>query len=189
MSGKLIMIVAPSGTGKSTIIKRILKEMPSIEESVSYTTRSIREGEVDGVDYNFIEVDDFKKRIEENEFIEWAQVHGNYYGTSKKLIAEKNAKGVHILLDLDVQGADSMKKIYGDDIKIVFIAPPSIDELERRLRHRGTENTGIINLRLANAKAEMMRKNDYDYCVLNDDLEKAYQDIKVVFKEIIGESH
>lgn len=183
--GKLALIVAPSGTGKSTIIKRLLKDLPNIEESVSFTTRNIRPGEVDGLDYNFISEDDFKQRIEADEFLEWAQVHGNYYGTSKKFIAEKRAQGIHMLLDLDVQGADAMKEIYGDDIKVVFIAPPSIGELENRLRHRGTENTGIINLRLANAKAELLRKDDYDYCVLNDDLEKAYSNIKSLFIKIL----
>jgi guanylate kinase len=184
--GKLVLIVAPSGTGKSTIIKRLLKEIDNLELSVSFTTRPMRPGEENGVDYNFIQEDDFKKRIEEKEFLEWAQVHGNYYGTSKKYIADKREEGTHVLLDLDVQGADSMKDIYGDDIKIVFIAPPSIDELENRLRGRGTENTGIINLRLANAKAEMLRKDDYDYCVLNDDLEKAYANIKTLFLDILG---
>lgn len=184
--GKLVLIVAPSGTGKSTIIKRLLKDIENLELSVSFTTRPMRPGEENGVDYNFIEEDDFLKRKDEGEFLEWAQVHGNYYGTSKKYIAAKRKEGTHVLLDLDVQGADSMKEIYGDDIKVVFIAPPSIDELENRLRHRGTENTGIINLRLANAKAEMLRKDDYDFCVLNDDLEKAYANIKKLFTEILG---
>lgn len=184
--GKLILIVAPSGTGKSTIIKRLLGDLQNIQESVSYTTRKIRPGEKNGLDYNFIEEEDFKQRIQEDEFLEWAQVHGNYYGTSKKFIAEKRDQGIHILLDLDVQGADAMKSIYGDDIKVIFIAPPSINALESRLRHRGTENTGIINLRLANAKAELLRKDDYDFCVLNDDLEKAYAEIKSIFESIIG---
>lgn len=186
IEGKLVLIVAPSGTGKSTIIKRLLSDIGSLELSVSFTTRQIRDGEKDGVDYNFIDEGDFLKRKNEGEFLEWAQVHGNYYGTSKKYIAEKRKQGTHVLLDLDVQGADSMKKIYGEDIKVVFIAPPSINELENRLRHRGTENTGIINLRLANAKAEMLRKDDYDYCILNDDLEKAYAKIKMLFLEILG---
>jgi len=184
--GKLVLIVAPSGTGKSTIIKRLLKDIENLELSVSFTTRPMRPGEENGVDYNFIQEEDFVKRKDEGEFLEWAQVHGNYYGTSKKYIADKRREGTHVLLDLDVQGADSMKEIYGDDIKVVFIAPPSIDELENRLRHRGTENTGIINLRLANAKAEMLRKDDYDFCVLNDDLEKAYANIKKLFTEILG---
>ncbi len=184
--GKLIVIVAPSGTGKSTMIKRLKIDFPSIVESVSYTTRPIRKGEVDGVSYFFINKDAFLTMKENNEFLEWAEVHGNFYGTSKKFVEESLAQGKNLLFDLDVQGTDSMKSYFKKLANVIFIAPPSVDELEKRLRFRGTENTEIINLRLMNAQKELLRKNDFDFLIYNDDIEKAYKRLCEITKEILG---
>jgi guanylate kinase len=183
--GKLIVIVAPSGTGKSTMIKRLKTDFPSLLESVSFTTRPIREGEIHGKSYFFINQENFKEMIERNEFLEWALVHGNYYGTSKKFVEEALNSGEHLLFDLDVQGTDAFKKYFGDRANAIFISPPSVEELEKRLRNRGTETTQIINVRLLNAKNELLRKNDYDFLVHNDDIEKAYNNLKQITEEIL----
>lgn len=184
--GKIIVIVAPSGTGKSTLIKKVKGEFPELVESVSFTTRPIREGEVDGVAYNFIDEETFLKMKEADEFLEWAQVHKNYYGTSKTFVEAELAKGKYILFDLDVQGADSFKSYFGDKSQIIFIAPPSIDELEKRLRGRGTDSTGVIQVRLENAKREVLRKDDYDFCVKNEELDVAFEDLKNTITKIIN---
>ena len=186
LNGKLIVIVAPSGTGKSTMIKRLKTDFPSLLESVSYTTRPIRPGEVDGKSYFFINREIFEKMIEQNEFLEWANVHGNYYGTSKKFVEESIESGNHLLFDLDVQGTDSMKAYFKDRAKAIFIAPPSVEELEKRLRNRGTETTQVINVRLMNAKKELLRKNDYDFMVYNDDIENAYENLKNITQSILN---
>jgi len=185
-SGKLIVIVAPSGTGKSTLIKRLKEEFPMLLESVSYTTRPIRLGEVHGKSYFFTPKEDFQKMIDADEFLEWANVHGNFYGTSKKFVEDSLAKGNNLLFDLDVQGTDSMKKYFGAKANAIFIAPPSVEELEKRLRHRGTENTQIINVRLLNAQKELLRKNDYDFLVYNEDIETAYTNLKNIITKILN---
>ncbi len=184
--GKIIVIVAPSGTGKSTLIKKVKAEFTDLLESVSYTTRNIREGETDGISYNFIDEETFLKMKDDDEFIEWAQVHSNYYGTSKTFVESELEKGKNLLFDLDVQGADSFKAYFKERAQIIFIAPPSIPELEKRLRGRGTDSTGVINLRLENAKREVLRKDDYDYCVKNEELEVAFQDLKDTITKILN---
>lgn len=187
IKGKLIVIVAPSGTGKSTMIKRLKQDLPSIVESVSYTTRPIRPGEVDGKSYFFIKREEFLAMREANEFLEWAEVHGNFYGTSKKFVENSLQEGKHLLFDLDVQGTDSMKAYFGEQANVIFIAPPSVEELEKRLKHRGTENTQVINLRLMNAQKELLRKNDFDFLIYNDDIEKAYQRLIEITQKILDQ--
>ena len=183
--GKLVVIVAPSGAGKSTLIKRLKVDFPQLEESVSFTTRGPREGEVHGTHYFFLSIPEFKEMIEKNEFIEWAMVHENYYGTSKPFVQGKLDEGTSILFDIDVQGADNIKKIFGDEAQTIFIAPPSIDVLEQRLRGRGTEKEETIQVRIKNAREELKRQNDYDHCVINDDLDKAHENLKEVFQAIL----
>ncbi|MAZ49769.1 MAG: guanylate kinase [Halobacteriovoraceae bacterium] len=183
--GKIVVIVAPSGTGKSTLLQRLKAEMPELRWSVSLTTRPPRQGEVDGVDYHFVDVESFEESIEGNEFIEWAQVHQNYYGTLKSVVDKGLAEGYNLLFDLDIQGCDSMKEIYGDLAKVIFIEPPSVEDLELRLRKRNTDSTGVIEIRLSNAKRELSRKDDYDFNVVNDDIERAYLKLKQIVQSIL----
>lgn len=176
----MIVICAPSGTGKSTLLSRLMTEHPELRWSVSCTTRPMRTGEVNGKDYHFITVPEFEKQIAENEFIEWAKVHSNYYGTSKKFVDEGLKRGDKLLFDLDVQGVDSMKKMYGKDAHVIFIEPPSVEELEKRLITRGTDPLHVIQERVNNARRELKRKNDFDHLVLNDDIEKAYKKLNEI---------
>ena len=156
--GKIIVIVAPSGTGKSTIMSFIHKAFPEIQESISCTTRSSREGEVDGKHYFFTSVEEFEKKIKQNEFLEWAQVHSNYYGTTKDFVSGQIAKGIDLIFDIDVQGADSFKEYFKGKENIIFIEPPSIDSLRDRLTERGTDCTEVIEERLGNALNELSKK-------------------------------
>jgi guanylate kinase len=184
-SGKLIVIVAPSGTGKSTMIKRLKLDYPTIVESVSYTTRSIRPGEIHGLSYFFISREEFILKRDNNEFLEWAEVHGNFYGTSKAFVEDCLRAGKHVLFDLDVQGVDSMKLHFDTVANVIFIAPPSVEELEKRLRNRGTETTQVINLRVTNARNELKRKDDFDFLILNDDIDNAYERLKEITQKIL----
>lgn len=183
--GKIIVVVAPSGTGKSTLIKRLKEDFKNLNESVSFTTRTIRPGEIHGVHYNFIDVPSFKKKIDQGDFLEWAQVHSNFYGTSKQFVEDAVAAGKDLLLDLDVQGTDALKSHFKDAAKAIFIAPPSIEELEKRLRNRGTETEESINRRIGNAKKEILRQHSYDYRVLNDDFDRAYRILSNIVEEIL----
>ncbi len=184
-TGKLIVIVAPSGTGKSTMIKRLKNDFPSLVESVSFTTRPIRPGEIEGQSYFFTAHEKFIKMRDNEEFLEWAEVHGNFYGTSKKFVEDSLNEGKHLLFDLDVQGTDSVKAYFGIRANVIFISPPSVEELEKRLRHRGTENTQVINLRLMNARKELLRKNDFDFLIYNDDIENAYKRLTEITQKIL----
>ena len=183
--GKLIVIVAPSGSGKSTLIKRIKEDLPNLMESVSYTTRPVRPGEINGVHYNFISAEEFSERKKSGDFLESATVHGNFYGTSKSFVQKMTEEGKDLLFDLDVQGADSFKEFFKGDVKIVFIAPPSYEELEKRLKGRGTDKLEVIETRLENAKKELMRREDYDFMVVNDDLDRCYRELKEIFERIL----
>ena len=168
------------------MIKRLKGDYPSLVESVSFTTRPIRPGEVHGLSYFFISREDFISMKDNDDFLEWAEVHGNFYGTSKDFVESSLKSGKHILFDLDVQGTDSMKRYFGSIANVIFISPPSVEELEKRLRHRGTENTQVINLRLMNAQKELLRKNDFDFLIYNDDIEKAYQMLKDITQKILN---
>ena len=180
--GKIFVISAPSGAGKSTICNRVLKELENISFSVSMTTRKPRSGEIDGVHYKFADVETFQKTIKENGFLEWAQVHNNYYGTPLSLVEEKTSKGIDIILDIDVQGGMLVKERAPHAI-LIFIAPPSMEELEKRLRGRGTDAAEVIDVRLKNAANEMSYKDKYDRQVINDNLETAISDLKKIILE------
>lgn len=185
MTGKMIVICAPSGTGKSTLLNRLQTEHPELEWSVSCTTRPMRAGEVNARDYHFISREDFEQQIAEGNFIEWARVHSNYYGTSRKFIEERLKEGRPMLFDLDVQGADAMKKIYGAQALVIFIEPPSLAVLEQRLKTRATDSTAVIQERVDNARQELKRKHDYDHLIMNDDVEGAYQRLKTLVARIL----
>lgn len=186
MSAKMIVICAPSGTGKSTLLNRLKIEIPDLVWSVSCTTRPMRAGETHGKDYYFIKVETFEKQIANQEFIEWAKVHSNYYGTSKRFVSEGFANDWKMLFDLDVQGADEMKRIYGDRAQVIFIEPPSIEELEKRLRARGTDADHVIVERIENARKELLRKHDFDFVIMNDDVEGAYKNLRALVQRIIS---
>ncbi len=179
LKGLLIVISAPSGTGKTTLTHMLLKEFPDIEFSVSYTTRKPRPGEVNGKDYFFVDRETFERMIEEGDFLEWAQVYGNLYGTSKTQVLKALNEGKDILLDIDTQGALQVKKNFPESV-LIFILPPSFKELERRLRSRGTDDEETIEKRLKIARVEVERAPLYDYIVVNDVLEKAYEKLKSI---------
>ncbi len=170
--GTLFVISAPSGTGKTTILKQVMAVVPGLSFSISHTTRSPRAGERDGVDYHFVDRDRFVAMREAGAFLEWAEVHGNFYGTSRATVEANLAAGADIILDIDVQGCRQVRATAGDAVSL-FVVPPSWQELERRLTGRGTDNEETIRLRLANARKEMADIVDYDYVVVNDLLDSA----------------
>jgi guanylate kinase len=174
MSGKLVIISAPSGAGKTTIVKHLLTCSLGLEFSVSATTRQMRINETDGKDYYFLSNDDFRKRVAADGFVEWQEVYkDNYYGTPKSEIARIWAKGNHVLFDVDVFGGLNLKNIFGDKAISIFIKPPSFEELERRLITRGTDTVEKIRMRIMKAEVEMKSAGSFDYIVINDDLDKA----------------
>ena len=179
LKGLLIVISAPSGTGKTTLTHMLLKEFPDMEFSVSYTTRKPRPGEVNGKDYFFVDRETFERMIEEGDFLEWAEVYGNLYGTSKSQVLKALNEGKDILLDIDTQGALQVKRNFPEAV-LIFILPPSFKELERRLRSRGTDDEETIERRLKIARVEVERAPLYDYIVVNDRLEKAYEKLKSI---------
>ncbi|MCX8026996.1 MAG: guanylate kinase [Thermodesulfovibrionales bacterium] len=179
--GCLFVLSAPSGTGKTTIANRICKELDNIEISISYTTRQPRDGEVEGLHYYFIQKDRFNQMINDNAFLEWAAVHGNYYGTSRYKIEEILSSNKDVLLDIDTQGGKSIK-LQDPDSVLIFIMPPSFDELKNRLIKRATEPIEKINQRLQNAHKEISESIHYDYIVVNDDLDRAVEEVKCIIK-------
>ena len=178
--GNLFIISAPSGTGKTTILKRIISEMENIMFSVSHTTRPPRPGEKEGVDYYFVEKDAFQKMQEQDLFHEWAEVHGNLYGTSRNAVQEIIDQGQDIILDIDVQGGlQAMDKV-GDKGIFIFILPPSLQELEKRLVNRGTESESVIATRLKNAQGEIKIMEQYDYVIVNNSVAEAVDLLKSI---------
>ncbi len=182
---KVIVISGPSGVGKTTIYKRLLNDFSrELEFSISATTRKPRENEINGVDYYFITEKEFMKKIEDGEFIEWANVYGNYYGTLKSEI-DRILKKKHCLLDIDVQGGLNVKKIFKDNSFLIFIKPPSMESLRERLYKRHLDDEETIKKRLDFAENEIKHSSSYDFIVINDDLEICYNYIKEKIKEVI----
>jgi guanylate kinase len=178
--GKLFIVSAPSGTGKTSLCNELLKQYPDLIYSISYTTREPRSNEIDGKDYFFVSEDKFQEMIKADEFIEWAEVHGNYYGTPKKFIEDNLSSGINILLDIDPQGARQLRKKLDFGIYI-FIVAPSLKDLKERLMKRKTESEDRIRLRLENAKKEIHFYKNYDYIVVNKNFSKAYRELESIY--------
>ncbi|MEN8188950.1 MAG: guanylate kinase [Thermodesulfobacteriota bacterium] len=177
--GKLFVLSAPSGGGKTTLLKRVMADLRGLCFSISHTTRAPRSGERDGVDYHFVDRQEFKRLQKENSFLEWAEVHDNLYGTSRGAVQSQLAAGDDVIMDIDIQGAVQVGADTIDSVSI-FISPPSLAELERRLRGRATDSEETILLRLANAAREMGAAAGYDYLIINDDLEQATDMLRAV---------
>jgi guanylate kinase len=171
--GSIVVISGPSGCGKSSLLKKAYKCINNYYFSISTTTRAIRDGEVDGVDYHFVSKEEFEKDIENNNFLEWADVHGNYYGTSLKLVKNALNENKIVIFDIDVQGHDIVRAKLNHITTSVFITTPSLKELENRLISRATDTDDTINNRIKNSKIEIDYINKYDYFIINDDLELA----------------
>ncbi|MBT4288172.1 MAG: guanylate kinase [Deltaproteobacteria bacterium] len=181
---KLFVISAPSGTGKTSVFSRAREVLPTLTLSVSCTTRSPRSGEQNGVDYYFISREIFKKRIKHQDFIEWAEVFGNYYGTSKSAIQENHQPGDIIVLDIDVQGTLQLMEKKDIEATYIFITPPSLEVLKDRLSNRGTESAESLKKRLGQAEKELSYKNRYHYSIENNDLETAVDSLlSIIIKE------
>ena len=185
--GSIIVISAPSGTGKTTIIRRILSVFPLVVFSVSATTRKKREHEIEGVDYFFISEEEFKKKIQNNEFVEWELFYDYYYGTFRSFIDKQIINGKSVILEVDVHGALEIKRIYPDAI-LIYISPPSLEELLIRLKKRKTENEEDLRKRIERAKMELSHKDKFDYIIVNNDLNTAFYEIKVLIEKIIDRS-
>ncbi|MFH1562915.1 MAG: guanylate kinase [Nitrospirota bacterium] len=172
MAGKnlLIVVSAPSGAGKTTICKKLLQTTSGLIFSISMTTRKPRDNEIDGRDYSFVSVDEFKERIKKGDFLEWAKVYDDYYGTPKKILEDSLLFGMDMLLDIDGQGAMNIKKEYKDRAVLIFIAPPFIEDLKTRLSNRMTDTSEEIEKRFLLAKEELKNIPKYDYCVTNEDV-------------------
>ena len=175
--GQFFTVSAPSGTGKTTLLRRLLSELPELKLSISCTTRSPRPGEKDGVDYHFVPEKEFREMISRGEFFEWEEVHGAHYGTPKHLILDRRLHGLDTILDIDVKGALNLKKAFPESCAI-FLLPPSLGVLEERLRSRNTENQETLTRRLENAKREMGEKDRFDYVIINDEVDRAYDEMK-----------
>lgn len=179
-NGVVLVLSGPSGAGKSSLINKISEDIGDYYFSISTTTRPMREGEIDGVHYHFVSEEEFKKDILEDSFLEHAIVHGNYYGTSIKPVKEALLEGKLVLFDIDVQGNTAVNNRLGDITTSVFVTPPTLSELERRLRLRSTDSNDVIENRIKMAKREIQRISEYDYLVINDDLDTAANQLKMI---------
>ena len=184
MKGQILIISGPSGSGKSTLLNRLLKEENDLYFSISSTTRAPRQGETEGVNYYFINKDEFKKGIDAGEFLEWAFVHGNYYGTSLKPVLNALEEGKIAIFDIDVQGFNIAKSKFAENITSVFITTASKNELKSRLQNRGTDSAQTIEKRLINAVGEMEHILEYDYFLINDDLQNCYENLRGILRSM-----
>jgi guanylate kinase len=179
--GVLLVVSSPSGAGKTTLVRRLMQEYPRLGFSVSYTTRPPRANEIDGVDYHFVDDARFDAMVDAEQFAEWALVHGRRYGTAQQTIVDNIEAGRDVVFDIDYQGGTTLKGKFENDAVMVFVLPPSMKELERRLRRRGTDAEEMVVRRLAKAKEELGHYDAYDYLVINEDLDKAYADLRAIY--------
>ncbi len=188
MEGKLFIFSAPSGSGKTTIVRNLLDKNLSLEFSISATSRPKRENEVDGKDYHFLSVDDFKKKIENDEFVEWEEVYENrFYGTLKSELERIWSQGKHVIFDVDVVGGLSIKKKYPKKALSVFVMPPNVEELKKRLILRSTDSTEDIETRINKANKELAYADQFDIIIINDKLEDAIEESETVIKKFINQ--
>jgi guanylate kinase len=180
--GVLFVLSSPSGAGKSTIARMLLAADPDIALSVSATTRPIRPGETDGVDYHFVSLERFREMASAGEFLEWAHVFDNRYGTPRAPVHQMLEDGRDVLFDIDWQGAQQLFQQAGGDVVRVFILPPSVEELGRRLRSRGTDDAAVVAGRMARAASEISHWDGYDYVLINDDVERCYQQVRMILE-------
>jgi guanylate kinase len=179
MPGQIYVVSGPSGVGKSSIIQAVRQRIDGLRYSVSHTSRKPRGREVDGVDYHFVGRQGFRRMIDQGEFVEWAKVYDDYYGTSRAAIQGDMDKGLDVIMDVDVQGAKNVKKAFAESV-LIFILPPSLEVLKERLRHRGTEDEGVMTRRVEKAAKEIQNCVWYDYLVFNDLLEEAVEEAKSI---------
>lgn len=177
--GVLFVVSAPSGAGKTSLCRELIDSFADLRQSVSFTTRQMRNGEQDGVDYHFVAPEVFQQMIDAQQLAEWAQVHGNMYGSSRTVLEEASQQGLDLLLDIDCQGAAQLKKNCRHGV-FIFILPPDLAELERRLRGRGTDADEVIGRRLNNAEQEISQASWYDYLIVNDDFQTALQQLSAI---------
>lgn len=178
--GILFIISAPSGAGKTSLCKEVIDIFPGVRHSVSFTTRQARPGEVDGRDYFFVSSETFTSMVDAGEFAEWAEVHGNLYGTAVSTLDEYRSKNIDVILDIDCQGAQQLKQRFAGGV-FIFILPPSFHELRSRLDRRNTDSEAVIERRIQNAEAEIRESRWYDYIIVNDDFSQALNELKSVF--------
>jgi len=179
MSGKLFVISAPSGTGKSTILMAVRQRLPGLGYSISHTTRKPRGNERNGIDYHFVDDQTFTKMIDQGHLVEWAKVYDNFYGTSSSGLQDLTASGLDVLMDVDIQGGRNIKKRFPDSV-LIFLLPPSLEELERRLRKRGTDDEPVIESRMESAVDDIKNCVWYDYIIVNDKLEPAIDEAQSI---------
>ncbi|OHD98132.1 MAG: guanylate kinase [Sulfurimonas sp. RIFCSPHIGHO2_12_FULL_36_9] len=179
-SGAILVLSGPSGAGKSSLLNKIINDIGECYFSISTTTRPIRDGEIDGVHYHFVDEDEFKKDVEEELFLEYAVVHGNYYGTAIKPVKEALKAGKLVIFDIDVQGNATIVNRLGDITTSVFISPPTLSELKRRLELRSTDTQEVIERRVDMAKREIQRISEYDFLIVNDNLDEAAIVLKII---------
>ncbi len=180
--GVLFVLSSPSGAGKSTIARKLLAADPYLEMSVSYTTRPMRPGETDGVDYHFVDVDKFREMVADHEFLEWAHVFDQRYGTPKATVDSILRSGRDVLFDIDWQGAQQLFQLAGGDVVRVFILPPSLKILHERLIKRATDSAEIIDARMGRATSEVSHWDGYDYVLVNDDIQSTYESVHTILK-------
>ncbi|MEJ2414170.1 MAG: guanylate kinase [Sulfurimonas sp.] len=182
INGAVLVLSGPSGAGKSSLINEIFDELGNCYFSISTTTRPMRAGEEDGVHYHFVSEEEFKKDIEDDNFLEYATVHGNYYGTSLKPVKKALSEGKLVIFDIDVQGNTAVQNRLGDITTSVFITPPTLSELEKRLRNRSTDDEEVIERRIKMAKKEIQRVSEYEFLLVNDDLQAAAEKLLLIAK-------
>ncbi len=181
IAGTLFIVAAPSGAGKTTLVGRLLKDDPQVMHSISFTTRAPRGGEENGREYQFVDVQQFLAMRERGEFAEWAEVHDNFYGTSRVWLEQRMQEGCDMLLEIDWQGAQQMRRQFPEAVSI-FVLPPSIAELERRLRGRGSDSEDVIARRIAGAYGEMRHVDEFDFVIINNDLDVALGELKAAVR-------